>query len=599
MEIEQGKNAEAKAEGVHETQSATEPELGNIAELDQQESDSSRSNLVDDPGNVEDTAVYSAISDNEDPGDQSPTKKETPTPQAMDNDARVSSGWSNGATARPAKSRRETWDTSFIGRLIVWLIFFTTMFLFTFLIPYLLMDKDATPAESGAAHDAAREDDSAVVAIDLSEDELAFNGASRMENIQSVILQSGITSEETLQDEMSDAYQAARWLSETDPAQVVPLVNHHDNTPLLQRYALAVLYYASQPFVDAAGHSQGIPQEKIEHVLPHDDPSEADSIPQQVDSPSESAGPGWFLPAQPNPSPSPASTGATPPTVESPTVVQSAHLEHHDEKPQSVAGTAMAQNATQSAHFEDHGAMTQPGDPILTAGLERSGKEPRVVRVERNEHDRRLDDSESLEHSWLEDASWMTSVSVCDWYGITCDEGTSKKDIVGLNLTSNLLKGTIPSEILALSKLTSVDLSHNKLTGRIPANVWKRLPLTHLMVNGNQLSGSIHSDLERTTTLEILDLSNNQLTGTIPTIITNLRHLRALRLEENKLSGTIPPMAELTSLSKDFRLTFRPRNGGSISPLRFCFLSCTNSNQTLCAWGETVSREVHRSMFFC
>jgi Leucine-rich repeat (LRR) protein len=85
-----------------------------------------------------------------------------------------------------------------------------------------------------------------------------------------------------------------------------------------------------------------------------------------------------------------------------------------------------------------------------------------------------------------------------------------------LFLNSNLLTGTIPTELGGLTNLQLMSLSANDLTGSIPSSFGSLTSLTNLDLNDNQLSGSIPSSLGNLTNLESLYLYYNQLTGSIP-----------------------------------------------------------------------------------
>jgi len=97
--------------------------------------------------------------------------------------------------------------------------------------------------------------------------------------------------------------------------------------------------------------------------------------------------------------------------------------------------------------------------------------------------------------SWTNTTGWAGDPGTeCDWYGVTCTGDA----VTGLNLASNNLVGTIPSELGNLTTLTSVDLSSNALTGSIP------------------------TELSNLTTLTSLDLSANSLTGPLPQWLSDM-----------------------------------------------------------------------------
>jgi uncharacterized protein YjbI with pentapeptide repeats len=97
--------------------------------------------------------------------------------------------------------------------------------------------------------------------------------------------------------------------------------------------------------------------------------------------------------------------------------------------------------------------------------------------------------------NWTNKTGWAGAVGTeCDWYGVTCTGG----DLTGLNLASNNLVGTIPSELGDLTTLTSLDFS------------------------GNSLSGAIPTELANLTGLTALDFSTNFLTGPLPQWLSDM-----------------------------------------------------------------------------
>ncbi|XP_026377755.1 receptor-like protein 33 [Papaver somniferum] len=97
----------------------------------------------------------------------------------------------------------------------------------------------------------------------------------------------------------------------------------------------------------------------------------------------------------------------------------------------------------------------------------------------------------------------------------------------GIDLSCNILEGSIPEEISLLKGLSMLNLSHNGFSGRIPRSV------------GN-LTG-----------LDSLDLSFNKLLGQIPESLASLDSLGVLNLSHNNLSGRIPRGLHLDTLSGD------------------------------------------------
>ncbi|KAL2332535.1 hypothetical protein Fmac_020116 [Flemingia macrophylla] len=142
-----------------------------------------------------------------------------------------------------------------------------------------------------------------------------------------------------------------------------------------------------------------------------------------------------------------------------------------------------------------------------------------------------------------------------------------------LNLTSNLLNGTISNDIFRLPKLEQLflshnlfkisipeaigkcrdlgllDLSHNQFTGRIPDSLGDLVRLSSLFLNNNLLSGPIPPTLGQCTNLYRLDLSHNRLTGNIPLELIGLHEIRIfINVSHNHLEGPLP--IELSKLEK-------------------------------------------------
>ncbi|CAJ1974608.1 unnamed protein product [Sphenostylis stenocarpa] len=85
-----------------------------------------------------------------------------------------------------------------------------------------------------------------------------------------------------------------------------------------------------------------------------------------------------------------------------------------------------------------------------------------------------------------------------------------------------------------------LDISHNMLSGSIPKEIGAMYYLTILNLGHNNVSGSIPQELGKIKNLNILDLSNNRLEGQIPQTLTGLSLLTEIDLSNNMLSGTIP-----------------------------------------------------------
>ena len=117
--------------------------------------------------------------------------------------------------------------------------------------------------------------------------------------------------------------------------------------------------------------------------------------------------------------------------------------------------------------------------------------------------------------NWVQRAGWLTD-PVSDWYGV----GLSPSGrVIGLDLQSNGLLGSLPDSLGRLDSLRTMYLADNFIAGAIPESL-------------GQLSR-----------LETLSLWSNKVAGTIPESLGQLGRLRDLLLFDNTLTGPIPDLS--------------------------------------------------------
>ena len=102
--------------------------------------------------------------------------------------------------------------------------------------------------------------------------------------------------------------------------------------------------------------------------------------------------------------------------------------------------------------------------------------------------------------------NWSKDVAIGLWEGITISGGALGR-VTKVDLSSESLSGTIPSELGGLSYLAGLDLSTNSLTGEIPTELGWLSYLAELRLSGNSLTGCIPLPLKDVATNDLSSLN--------------------------------------------------------------------------------------------
>lgn len=169
----------------------------------------------------------------------------------------------------------------------------------------------------------------------------------------------------------------------------------------------------------------------------------------------------------------------------------------------------------------------------------------------------------------------MAKIDV-SYNAITCqmlsDMSSIFPNLIHLNMSRNVIYGSIPYDLGNLRTLETLDLSYNQFSGEIPYNLTRdgnRLtllrfsnnnlhglipptlsvsPLESLLLDNNNLSGSIPSNFFNSCDIKHVDISNNNFIGKIPSQMTNCTRLVELSMYNNHFVGPIP--SELAKLER-------------------------------------------------
>jgi len=119
--------------------------------------------------------------------------------------------------------------------------------------------------------------------------------------------------------------------------------------------------------------------------------------------------------------------------------------------------------------------------------------------------------------NWIN--TWDINQPMDTWHGVTLNANGC---VQRLDLFSNGLKGSIPTQLDNLNYVEQIWLYNNQLSGNIPPELGNLSNLTHLGLGSNLLTGSIPEEIGNLINLTHLALKNNDLYGCFSENLYNL-----------------------------------------------------------------------------
>jgi hypothetical protein len=109
-------------------------------------------------------------------------------------------------------------------------------------------------------------------------------------------------------------------------------------------------------------------------------------------------------------------------------------------------------------------------------------------------------------------------------------------------VNNNWFAGQIPNVFDGFDRLDFIDVSSNLLNGTIPESIFEVPTLRLAYFSNNSLVGTIPPNYSKPPLLRDLFLDGNGLTGTIPPLMNpgDLQDLNEFLLQNNFLSGSMP-----------------------------------------------------------
>ena len=125
--------------------------------------------------------------------------------------------------------------------------------------------------------------------------------------------------------------------------------------------------------------------------------------------------------------------------------------------------------------------------------------------------------------AWGDSSGWLKGDPCGSWHGVSCD--ATNTAVVGLDLSSNRLMGSVPTDVAELGSLGSVSFGNNSLSGTVPPQLSKLSGLSSLQLDTTSLSGTVPPQLSNLSGLSYLYLDTTSLSGTVPPQLSNLLSL--------------------------------------------------------------------------
>lgn len=153
-------------------------------------------------------------------------------------------------------------------------------------------------------------------------------------------------------------------------------------------------------------------------------------------------------------------------------------------------------------------------------------------------------------------ATWQfdnqTEGFICKFAGIQCWHPDETR-VLSISLPDMGLKGKFPRGLKNCTSITSLDLSSNFLNGSIPSDISKIIGfMVMLDLSSNNFSGQIPDNLANCSFLNSLKLDSNNFTGSIPPEIGLLGRLKSFNVANNRLTGPVPRFINATFPAASF-----------------------------------------------
>ncbi|CAB9514510.1 LRR receptor-like serine threonine-protein kinase [Seminavis robusta] len=370
--------------------------------------------------------------------------------------------------------------------------------------------------------------------------------SSNEQQLEFLVIDQDVSNPEDFQDPESPQSKALSWIVSQDPAKLpVPGAEgvKVDNVQqakrqLMQRYALAVFYFAMETGVEGGNQQQGQrllrQQQRDASSSRHLESNEQRDNRRQFDME-------WTRGASVCEWP-----GIQCNNQQEVTTLDASNCLLAGSLPREIfRGTAMPALTTLDLSYNELQGILPSFAPNISMGRSFSdemGNKLEKLYLQHNSIEGTIEPLLDLPHLTYADLSTNGFTGT-----IAKAFGTRLTELDTFHLAMNNVGGTLPSELASMTRLARLDLEGNQFTGSIPPS-WSRLSKLEVLTlsHCDELEGTIPSALANMPSMKYLSLQKTNLEGPIPSFLGGLTHLKELYLHNTKLTGQMP--RELCSL---------------------------------------------------
>ncbi|XP_016511560.1 receptor-like kinase TMK4 [Nicotiana tabacum] len=157
-------------------------------------------------------------------------------------------------------------------------------------------------------------------------------------------------------------------------------------------------------------------------------------------------------------------------------------------------------------------------------------------------------------------SGWSSDKPFCSWTDVSCDK--SSGTVVSINIDSQSLSGSLPSDLNQLSNLKTLSVQKNSLSGPLPsfANMTK---LAEIYLDNNQFTSVPQDFLLGLPSLQTFSISENGKLSPwqIPLYLTESSNLGTILASNASIFGVIPDFFDAFPNLQDLRLSYNNFTG--------------------------------------